>query len=144
MLQNLNRQRQMPQAQPFLAPGNGHQNANRRKAMDWVLQHVPEVTAIDERTVAFAPYGTCHFSAYTHPKGAMISSTGRDDNTYGSADWHACDRIMMFRDFADGRCMIYVCPIKPLLGVRTIGHHGVTWEDVLRLAEFKRVFRVET
>lgn len=47
---------------------------------------------------------------------------------------------MMFRDFGDGRCIIYVCPIKPLFSVRTIGHHRVRWEDVLELARFKHVF----
>ncbi len=126
----------------FLAVGNGHQYANRNKAMAFVLNRVPGVSAIDERTVEFSPYGTCHFAAYTHPKGAMISSTGREDNRFGDADWHARDHIMMFRDFGDGRCMIYVCPIRPLFDERTIGHHGVPWENVLKHAVFKQVFRI--
>ena len=125
----------------FLAVGNGHQIANRRKALAYVLANFEAMAEVDERTVDFEPYGRCHFGAYTHPDGAMISTPGRDDNTYGSADWHACDKIMMFRDFGDGRCMIYVCPIKPLFAERTIGHHGVRWNDVLKHAEFKSVFR---
>ncbi|QAT83410.1 hypothetical protein EJ065_1812 [Corallococcus coralloides] len=70
----------------------------------------------------------------------MISTPARGDDVFGSVGWHARDSIMMFRDFGDGRCIIYVCPIKPLFGVRTIGQHGVRWEDVLDLAKFKHVF----
>lgn len=125
----------------FLAPGNGHQTANRRKAMSFVAERLDGVSVLDERTVQFGPYGLCHFSAYTHPDGAMISTPGRGDEVFGSADWHARDRIMMFRDFGDGRCVIYVCPIRPLFERRTIGHHGVRWDDVLKLADFKQVFR---
>lgn len=125
----------------FLARGNGHQIANRRKALAFVIAKLPDVEHIDERTVRLEPYGVCHFAAYTHPDGAMISTPGQDDNEYGSTDWHARDRIMMFRDFGDGRVMVYVCPISPLFEKRTIGHHGVRWEDVLRLAEMKQVFR---
>jgi hypothetical protein len=126
----------------LLELGNGHQLANRRVAMGFVLDRIPEVAEVDERTVEFPPYGLCHFSAYTHPEGAMISTPGRGDETFGSADWHARDKIMMFRDFGDGRCIVYVCPIKPLFSHRTIGHHGVRWTDVLTLAEFKQVFRI--
>lgn len=96
---------------------------------------------VDEATVEFPPYGSCHFAAYTDPKGAMISTPDRDDNEYGAVDWHHRDRIMLFRDFGDGRVIVYVCPIKPLFERRTIGHHGVTWENVLSVAEFKQVFR---
>ena len=127
----------------FLAKGNGNQNANRRKALDYVLGNIDGVLPIDGRTVEFPPYGRCHFSAYTHADGAMISTPNRGDDTFGAADWHACDRIMMFRDFGDGRCMIYVCPIKPLFDLRTIGHHGVRWPDVDKVAELKKVFRIQ-
>lgn len=128
-------------AKAFLTSGNGHQNTNRRKALDYVLKNVEGITAVDERTVEFPPYGRCHFAAYTDPKGAMISTPNRGDDVFGSVDWRLRDAIMMFRDFGDGRCIIYVCPIKPLFSVRTIGHHGVRWEDVLELARFKHVFR---
>ena len=127
----------------FLTKGNGHKNANRRKALAYVLSTIEGVQAVDDSTVEFPPYGRCHFSAYSHPDGAMISSPNRDDTRFGSVAWHACDKVMMFRDFGDGRCMIYVCPIKPLFELRTIGHHGVRWEDVLKVAEFKQVFRPE-
>jgi hypothetical protein len=125
----------------FLQKGNGYQNANRKKAMAYVLAHLTGVTAVDERTVDFPPYGRCHFSAYTHPDGAMISTPDRDDNEFGSVDWHGCDKIMMFRDFGDGRSIVYVCPIRPLFSARTIGHHGVRWSDVLEISEFNQVFR---
>lgn len=81
----------------FLTLGNGHQIANRRKALAFVVENLPEVEQIDERTVRLEPYGICHFAAYTHPDGAMISTPDREDHEYGSADWHARDRIMMFR-----------------------------------------------
>jgi hypothetical protein len=127
----------------FLAKGNGHQNTNRKKALAYVVNHFDGVAQIDERTIDFPPYGRCHFSAYTHPEGAMISTPNRDDNVFGSADWHSRDNIVLFRDFGDGRCMIYVCPIEPLFSERTIGHHGVRWNDVLKHAVFKPVFRPE-
>ena len=125
----------------FLQKGNGHQVANRRKAMNYVAEALPNITPVDERTVEFPPYGTCHFAAYTDPLGAMVSTPNRDDNEFGSADWHARGRIMMFHDFGDGRVGVFVCPIKPLFEHRTIGHHGVRWPDVIKLAEFKQVFR---
>lgn len=129
--------------EPFLTKGNGHQQANRRKALTYVLGHIGGVSPVDERTVDFPPYGRCHFSAYTDTEGAMISTPGRGDEKYGSADWHSRDHIMMFRDFGDGRCMIYVCPIKPLFDERTIGHHGVRWPDIQKHAALKEVFRTE-
>lgn len=126
----------------LLTKGNGHQNANRRAALAFVLKNMEEVTLVDERTVDFPPYGCCHFSAYTHADGAMISTPNQADNAFGTADWHARDKIMMFRDFFDGRCVVYVCPIEPLLAARTIGQHGVRWDDILKIADFKQVFRI--
>ena len=95
----------------FLQRGNGHQVANGRKAMAMAVERLPGLTIVDERTVNLPEYGDCHFAAYTHEEGAMISTPGRDDNTFGSADWHACGRIMMFRDYHDGRCAIFICPV---------------------------------
>lgn len=129
-------------AASLLKKGNGHQNANRREALAFVLRHIEDATAVDERTVDFPPYGRCHFSAYTHADGAMISTPSKADNTFGAAEWHSRDKIMMFRDFFDGRCVVYVCPIEPLFGARTIGQHGVRWDDILKIADFKQVFRV--
>ena len=125
----------------FLQKGNGHQQANRKKALEFVLRHLEGVRAINERTVEFLHYGICHFAAYTDPLGAMISTPDKEDNAYGSGDWHSRDNIMMFRDFGDGRCVIYVCPIEPLFDLRTIGYHGVKWPDVLKTAKFTRVFK---
>ena len=127
----------------FLTKGNGHQRLNRRKAMGFVSRQVEGLEILDDCTIRLEPYGVCHFSAYTDDQGAMISTPGREDSTFGSADWHRRDRIMMFRDFGDGRVMYYVVPIKPLFDLRTIGHHGVRWNDVHSVAECKQVFRVE-
>lgn len=131
----------MPVEKWFLRKGNGHQVVNRRKAMAFALQALPDVTALDERTVHFPPYNICHFAAYTDPLGAMISTPNREDNAFGSADWHARDWIMMFHDFGDGRVGVFVCRTKSLFEKRTIGHHGVKWPDVISLADFKQVFR---
>lgn len=130
-------------SKPFLAQGNGHQHANRRRAMEYVLRVIDGMTRIDDATVDFPPFGQCRFSAYSDQVGAMISSPNRDDNEFGSADWHGNDRLMLFRDFGDGRGVIYVCPIAKLFELRTIGHHGVRWEDVHKSAEFYKVFRFE-
>ena len=127
----------------FLQKGNGHQIANRRKAMAFAAERLDGLEVVDDQTVRLEPYGVCRFAAFTDDNGAMISTPGRDDNTFGSQDWHKLDRMMLFRYFADGRVVIYVCPIKPLFEKRTIGHHGVRWNDVLALAEFKPVFRVD-
>ena len=133
----------MVRGQWFLQKGNGHQLNNRSKALKFVLENLAGTVAIDERTVSFEPYGICHFAAYTDPNGAMISTPARDDNEFGSADWHSRDNIMMFRDFGDGRVMVYVSPIRPLFSLRTIGYHGVTWADVLKTSVFTQVFRTQ-
>jgi hypothetical protein len=129
-------------AKHFLERGNGHQLANRQKALAFVAKKVPSLTVVDESTINLPPYGNCRFGAYTHDEGAMISTPNRDDNVFGSQEWHALGRIMMFRDYGDGRCGIFICPIKPLFEKRTIGHHGVRWNDVIALAEMKQVFPV--
>jgi hypothetical protein len=119
----------------FLQKGNGHQTANRKKALDFVASQLSDLRVVDEHTVEYPPYGICHFAAYTDLKGAMISTPERDDNTFGSMEWHKRDNIVMFRDTGeDGRCILYICPIQPLFEKRTIGYHGVKWEDVRAIA----------
>lgn len=123
----------------FLELGNGHQVQNKRNAMACMIaMHGAE--KIDRNTVKFGKWGRCHLASYTHPKGAMISTPNKDDHEFGSADWHACDHVVMFRDVGDGRCMLYVSDIEPLFGLRTIGHHGVTWENVRKQAKHIEVF----
>jgi hypothetical protein len=58
----------------FLQKGNGHQVANRRKALQFVANEIDGLSVVDERTVHLAPYGDCHFAAYTHEEGAMAGS----------------------------------------------------------------------
>ncbi|OHB26286.1 MAG: hypothetical protein A2790_20190 [Phenylobacterium sp. RIFCSPHIGHO2_01_FULL_69_31] len=128
-------------AKTFLQSGNGHQLANRRKAMAFALVNLEGASAVDDATLDFPPYGRCRFAAYTDEEGAMISTPGRDDNAFGSQAWHHLDKIMMFRDFGDGRCAIYICPIKPLFSMRTIGHHGVRWPDIQKLSDTIKVYR---
>jgi len=125
----------------FLTLGNGFQMANREKALAATLKLIAGVTPVNVNTVKVDGIGRCHFAAYTHPKGAMISSSKTDDGSFGSAPWHAKERIMMFRDAGDGRCIIYIAPIRPLLDLRTIGQHGVRWEDVARTAIKTQVIR---
>jgi hypothetical protein len=126
---------------PFLTKGK--KVANRRKAQSFVRRTIPGVTVVDERTIKFNGYGRCHFAAYTDPKGAMISTPHRDDNEFGSKAWHFHDYIMMFRDMGDGkRVVVYVCPIPRLFGLRTIGDHGVSWNDVRRSAKYINVIPI--
>lgn len=123
----------------FLELGNGHQVSNKRRAMACAAKFLDGAEIIDRRTVEIPAWGKCHFAAYTHPKGAMISTPNKDDKDYGSADWHSQDHICMFRDVGDGRCIIYITDIEPLFGMRTIGHHGVTWESIQKIAKFSKV-----
>jgi hypothetical protein len=125
----------------FLQPGNGHQVANRNAAIAFAVRNLEGCEFVDEQTVRFPPYGICHFHAFTSQDGAMVSSPGKEDNEFGTAGWHSRDHSMMFRDFGDGRCIVYVGPIKPLFGMRTIGKHGVTWESVRENSVFTRVFK---
>lgn len=118
----------------FLRLGNGNQHSNRERAMIACASLVPGVTALNQSTVVWPGFGHCHFSAYTHLRGAMISSTRSADRSFGGEEWHSKGKMVLFRDAGDGRCIVYVCPIEPLFGKRTIGHHGVRWEDVEQLA----------
>lgn len=124
----------------FLKRGNGNQISNRRRALACTIRLVEGARAIDKRTVFLPKWGPCHFAAYTHPQGAMISTPHHDDNDYGSADWHRHGQAAMFRDVGDGRCILYVTDLEPLFGLRTIGQHGVTWANVAKTAKEKTVF----
>lgn len=125
----------------FLQLGNGHQSGNRSKALKAAAALLDGVTPINSNTVEVEGYGAIHFAAYTHPKGAMISSPQMEDATFGGADWHAKKKILMFRDVGDGRCITYVCDIESLFPLRTIGQHGVTWENVRDVASKIDVIR---
>jgi len=114
----------------FLKLGNGNQVVNKRRALACTLRFMDGAKRIDRRTIELPEFGTCHFSAYTHPKGAMISTPNREDDSFGSVDWHSRDHIILFRDVGDGRCIIYISEIEPLFALRTIGQHGVTWDAV--------------
>jgi hypothetical protein len=124
----------------FLQKGNGHQVANRRKAMAFALEHIPDIAPVDEATVRLEPYGLCRFAAFTHPDGAMVSAPTFKE--LGSADWHSLGHSILFRDVGDGRVMIYVCPIPALFDKRSIGEHGVPWEEVRKLSMRTEVLRV--
>jgi hypothetical protein len=127
----------------FLTLGNGHQHSNRERAMIACVRMIPGVTRIDHNTVSWPSFGRCHFAAFTHLKGAMISSTRSANAAFGGEPWHDKGHIAMFRDVGDGRCFVYLCPIEPLFERRTIGHHGVRWEDVEKVALKKVILSSE-
>ena len=124
----------------FLTLGNGNQSRNRKRALACTGRLIEGAKVIDRRTIDLPNWGRCSFSAYTHPKGAMISTPNRDDNNYGDADWHRHGQVAMFRDIGDGRCILYISDLEPLFKLRSIGHHGVTWENVAKTAKQKLVF----
>ncbi|MBU1175282.1 MAG: hypothetical protein KKH72_07750 [Alphaproteobacteria bacterium] len=124
----------------FLELGNGHQAENKERALSALAKLEPEVEVLDRRTVRWGKWGVCHFAAYTHSKGAMISTPKRDGGAFGGADWHKRDRIVLFRDAGNGQLIVYICPTKPLFSMRTIGQHGVTWENISKSAEHQVVY----
>lgn len=119
--------------------GNGNQSKNKQKALKFVASFL-NADIVDKKTIRSERWGYCHLSAYTHPTGAMISTPNRADNNYGDAEWHNNEHIVLFRDVGDGKCILYITKIAPLFDRRTIGHHGVTWENVEEVAEFVQVF----
>jgi hypothetical protein len=122
--------------------GNGNQITNKKKAIQFIAQHI-NAQIVDKNTVSSDKWGLCHVAAYTDFKGAMISTPNRADNNYEDVAWHLRNHIIMFRDVGDGRCIIYVCKIEPLFGRRTIGHHGVKWEDIQEIASHVEVLKSE-
>lgn len=118
--------------------GNGNQHRNKKVAMQFLVSYF-DASQVDSKTIKTSEYGSCHVSAYTHAKGAMISTPNRDDQNYGGAEWHKNDHLILFRDVGDGRCIVYINEIEPLFARRTIGHHGVTWLDIEELAKSYRV-----
>jgi len=123
----------------FLALGNGHQAENKARALAAAAHFLPGAKILDRRTLSVPPYGSCHFAAFTHLKGAMISTPADGDAGFGSRDWHDRRKMVLFRDAGDGRCIIYINDIEPLFGRRTIGQHGVPWGEVEKLANFVKV-----
>lgn len=88
-------------------------------------------------------WGRCHVAAYTHQKGAMISTPNKEDQSYGSEGWHSNDYMILFRDVGDGRCIIYINLIAALFDYRTIGQHVVTLEMVDFLSSKTEVLKSE-
>ncbi len=115
-----------------LQRGNGNQTRNKKKAMRFVAKFF-KAKVIDNGTLETKAWGLCHVAAYTHEKGAMISTPNRETGESGGRDWHSRDHIIMFRDLGDGNCKLYVSKIAPLFEHRTIGRGGVTWENVEKL-----------
>lgn len=77
-------------------------------------------------------------AAYTHHRAAMVSSTRREDSSYGSVGWHNRDYICLFREDGEGSCIVYICDIEELLGERKDGRHGVLWSNVEKIAQYKK------
>ena len=115
--------------------GNGNQVKNKKLALEFIAKHFNKAQVIDKRTISIPQWGNCHVSAYTHPKGAMISTPNKNDQDYGGTEWHKNEHIILFRDVGDGRCKIYINKIEPLFNYRTIGHHGVLWKKIEELSE---------
>ena len=122
--------------------GNGNQMRNKKVAMKFIASYL-NAEIIDNKTIHTKEWGSCHVSAYTHPKGAMISTPNRDDQDYGGVDWHENDHIILFRDVGDGLCILYINKIEPLFEHRTIGHHGVIWDDIRKLSSHVEILRSE-
>ena len=116
--------------------GNGNQFRNKKLALEFISKYFKGSQVLDKATIQIPNWGKCHISAYTHAKGAMISSTHNKDKDFGGVEWHNKDHILLFRDVGDGRCIIYINKIKPLFDHRTIGQHGVLWEKIDELADY--------
>lgn len=69
----------------------------------------------------------------------MISTPNKQDQDYGGASWHSNDHMVLFRELEAGKCMIYVSDIEPLFQMRTIGHHGVKWQDIEEVAFYTEI-----
>lgn len=123
----------------FLTPGKGNQHRNRDKARAFVAAYLG-IDTINHNTVVMQPFGACHFGAFTHRLGPMIKA--ENSREYGMAKWHKRQYMMLFRDCGDS-CVLYVCPVAPLFKCRNIGHYGIGWEDVEKLAEFKKTVITE-
>jgi len=119
--------------------GNGNQFRNKKLAMEYIAKYFKGAEVLDKTTIKIPNWGKCHISAYTHKKGAMISTPNRVDPNFGGVPWHNDDYILMFRDIGDGRCMIYINKIEPLFNYRTIGQHGVLWEKIAELADYSEI-----
>lgn len=119
--------------------GNGNQFRNKKLAMEYIAKYFKGAEVLDKTTIQIPNWGKCHISAYTHAKGAMISSPHREVQGFGGVPWHNDDHILMFRDVGDGRCIIYINKIEPLFNYRTIGQHGVLWEKIAELADYCEV-----
>lgn len=130
----------------LLSPGNsGNKAANRDLAMQFFLNWIVGSKKIDSKTIETSEYGTCHVSAYTDPKGAMVSSgPGKPDQVFNpeSCIPHSRDHWLMFREVGDGRVFLFICKPKDLFERRTIGTNGVTWTDVMSCAVVKKALKV--
>lgn len=123
--------------------GNGNQHRNKQLAMSYISKHFPGSKILGKGTINIPDWGNCHISAYSHPRGAMISTPYREDQSYGGVAWHNNDHILLFRDIGDGKCVIYINEIEPLFDHRTIGQHGVLWKKISELAEYNEVLPSE-
>lgn len=131
----------------LLSPGNsGNKAANRHLAMQFFLNWIENSKKIDAKTIETSDYGTCHVSAYTDAKGAMVSSgPGKPDQVFNPENCvpHSRDHWLMFREVGDGRVFVFICKPKDLFERRTIGANGVTWSDVMSCAVTKTALKID-
>ena len=127
----------------FLKPGNGHQMANKKKAMALIAKHLGGVNPTNE-SLDLPDWGNCQIAAYTSKDGAMIVNAS-DPKHYGELAWHHRDHLVMLREIPDAkspRCIIYICKIKDLFDAPSeqwLGKAGVKWAFVGRVAKHKEI-----
>ena len=127
----------------LLTAGNGHQAANKKKALRIVEQRF-DGHDVTRESMVIPGWGDCQVAAYTSTDGAMIANAS-NPQAFGELDWHNRDHLVLLREIPDPkqpRCVIYFCAIEDLFEApkaKWIGKAGLKWTHVSKIAKHKEV-----
>ena len=124
----------------LLKPGNGHQAANRQRAVDYITE-----TMIDAKrephnkhnNIIRTSKGVYWVSSYAESGAVMVRAPNKKNEDWTNEMAAFCDGVKLFRQFKDGRIAIYTVNAhawKDIVHEKAeAGLSKVEWSEVSRL-----------
>lgn len=113
----------------LLTPGTGNQNANRKKAIEYIAEYIMEVDAIDliKGNITTTDGNKYHVSAYAESPAAFISTPGVDKSKYSI--YESCLTSLMYRQLKDDK-RSFVYEVDPRIIPVPKNSSSASWPDI--------------